>query len=687
MSNLDLTDYLLDIMRLIYALPFAVVGLVWLVMVAGPEMTRERWLTLPLLLLLSLVFKRQDYSLRLEIKPGVFSMVNGSFESLIYWSAVLMFGPTALWLIVVSATITFIRPLRLAWRLPLYQWRELTSSLAEGILPGLIAFLIYDQMGGVIPFAGVGAVTLGPVVLATLVWFLLPRLFALPFLWFVNRMHKGGLVSRRKLILFGLAGHSLAGIADPFAVLAAGLYAQQGIGVYLFLVAGVLLAGLLANRMSQATAFSQQRSRELAALERLGRSLLNTPLSASNLPDILSEQVSGMFPHSRMIIQLFPDEILFQQFPGGESAPESIWERLDNKREAHFFLSDVTLPGDKQAKPGWDGLAVAIVGIDDDKRLGGIYFLLNRDVRTSNCIADFLPALQSLAGQIALALYRAEIYQSALTAQAEVYQAEIYAQTYQAEVYAQALNYQKATQELVLAGQIQATFLPKDLPDIPGWQMAVALEPAREASGDFYDFIPLPDGRLGLLVADVADKGMGAALYMALSRTLIRTYALERHAEPAQVLADANRRILVDTSSDLFVTVFYAVLDLQTGQITYCNAGHNPSFIVQSQNGNQIHSMTRTALPLGLFDDMPWEQGVAQIMPGDVLVMYTDGVTETQNKAEDFFGVEQLEAITRANINRSADMIESKVITAVYDFAGDAPQFDDITLMVIVREE
>ncbi|MCA9920926.1 MAG: serine/threonine-protein phosphatase, partial [Anaerolineales bacterium] len=203
--------------------------------------------------------------------------------------------------------------------------------------------------------------------------------------------------------------------------------------------------------------------------------------------------------------------------------------------------------------------------------------------------------------------------------------------------------------------------------------------------GDFYDFIPLPNGRLGLIVADVADKGMGSALYMALSRTLIRTFAAEFASAPEQVLRATNQRILRDTTSDLFVTVFYGILEPETGLLTYCNAGHNPPYL-QSRNGEPERLLTRTALPVGLFEDMPWTQESVKILPGDLLVMYTDGVVEAEDEAEAYFGASRLQAITRANLVRSAEVIEDKVVTAVYDFVGDAPQLDDITLMLLMRE-
>ena len=239
--------------------------------------------------------------------------------------------------------------------------------------------------------------------------------------------------------------------------------------------------------------------------------------------------------------------------------------------------------------------------------------------------------------------------------------------------------------ELRIGRQIQQSFFPETLPQPAGWELAVAFHSAREVAGDFYDAMPLPNGRLGLIVADVADKGMGSALYMALSRTLIRTFAAEFASAPEQVLRATNQRILRDTTSDLFVTVFYGILEPETGLLTYCNAGHNPPYL-QSRNGEPERLLTRTALPVGLFEDMPWTQESVKILPGDLLVMYTDGVVEAEDEAEAYFGASRLQAITRANLVRSAEVIEDKVVTAVYDFVGDAPQLDDITLMLLMRE-
>jgi serine phosphatase RsbU (regulator of sigma subunit) len=247
-------------------------------------------------------------------------------------------------------------------------------------------------------------------------------------------------------------------------------------------------------------------------------------------------------------------------------------------------------------------------------------------------------------------------------------------------------EHQKVAQELALAGEIQASFLPDTRPTIPGWQLAATLEPARETSGDFYDFIPLPNGRWGIVVADVVDKGMGAALYMALSRTLIRTYAIEYDTQPELVFSAANRRILLDTDTKLFVTVFYGILDPIASTLTYCNAGHNPPYLLTAQNSDTVQELRRTGLPLGVFEEVTWTQTAVEFAPGDLLVLYTDGVPEARDQQEEFFGEQRLLAIAQANLGRSAQDIQDTLLAEVHQFMGDAPRLDDITLMVVVRD-
>ncbi|NIV40735.1 MAG: SpoIIE family protein phosphatase, partial [Anaerolineae bacterium] len=191
--------------------------------------------------------------------------------------------------------------------------------------------------------------------------------------------------------------------------------------------------------------------------------------------------------------------------------------------------------------------------------------------------------------------------------------------------------------ELMLAAEVQAGFMPRALPVLPGWDMSVVLRPARETSGDFYDIYHLPDGRVGIVVADVVDKGVGAALFMALSWSLLRTRAAEYPGQPDRVFDAVNHSIQHDTSVLQFVTVFYGILEPATGELLYCNAGHCPGYLFRAGNQQQAEELPPSGAALGLLDGMSWTRESVQLAAGDLLVLYTDGVTEAHNEREDLF--------------------------------------------------
>ena len=251
-----------------------------------------------------------------------------------------------------------------------------------------------------------------------------------------------------------------------------------------------------------------------------------------------------------------------------------------------------------------------------------------------------------------------------------------------AETHARAAAHDKVARELAIARRIQEGLLPEEVPEIPGWQLAVTLEPARETSGDFYDFVSLRNGHLGIVVADVADKGAGAALYMALSRTLIRTYATEYIARPEKVLAMANRRILTETHTDMFVTVFYGVLDPHTGTLTYCNAGHHPPYVLSVRRSQ---TLGRTGMALGVVHDTDWDSDTVQLAPEEILLLYTDGVTDAQSPDGMAFGQDRLLAVAQASLGRAAQEVQEELLAGLRQFVQNAPQFDDLTLLVLKR--
>ena len=245
---------------------------------------------------------------------------------------------------------------------------------------------------------------------------------------------------------------------------------------------------------------------------------------------------------------------------------------------------------------------------------------------------------------------------------------------------------QKMAQELALAGEVQEGFFPQELPDIAGWQLSMKMKSARETSGDFFDVIPLPRGYYGILMADVVDKGVAAALFMALSWSLIRTYAGDFPSHPEMVLTSVNQRILEDTTAQQFVTIFYAVLDPKSGRFVFANAGHSPPIVFNSQSGEILQRLEHTGKPLGLFEDEVWEQGEIELSPGDVVVVYTDGVSEAQNEQQEFFDESGLVASVQRHLGGPAGDIAHGILSNVEEFIADAPQVDDIGIAVLMRD-
>jgi sigma-B regulation protein RsbU (phosphoserine phosphatase) len=245
---------------------------------------------------------------------------------------------------------------------------------------------------------------------------------------------------------------------------------------------------------------------------------------------------------------------------------------------------------------------------------------------------------------------------------------------------------QRMERELALAAQVQASFMQRNLPDMPGWQLAVSLIPARTTSGDFYDVAPLPGGRMALLIADVVDKGVGAALYMAMSCALLRAYAGENPDNPELACQAVNERLLEYATADQFVTVFLAVLDPDSGALMYSNAGHNPPIWLRPGKDGAVQLLRNTGLPLGVIEGGAWQAQTVQIAPGDVLVIYTDGVTDAQSADGAFYDLSRLVETVRKNAGGTATAIRDSILNDVLGFTADATQSDDMAVMVLVRQ-
>jgi serine phosphatase RsbU (regulator of sigma subunit) len=653
-----------DVVSLVFSLPLLAVGLVWLARLSNWEAARQQWAFLILMAVLIIAFNRLSFYVVTEIRAGGYANSQGALDGLALWGAALMVGPVAIWLDVLWNLGNFINNLRTS-RTVAATWsqlRQAITTVASSVLSTLVGLEVYFILGGEIPIHGleirqftaalVGIMAqLGVTILVHggyigyVIW-ALKRVMQTPIRWVVQ--------------FFGLA-LALPSLANPFGILMAGLYVEGGVGVLIFLMIGLLLVALLARRLSRAAEVSRQQSRQLEELEKLGRAIINAPPDASTLPEILKTHVPLMFATRGIAIWTKERGLLLHEPVDWETSIEPIWKWLQRYRETKAFLAEESLPWQPKPAPHEPLLIAPILNGISGETEGCVYLELQTlavpwDVRS---VASLLPAVQSLSAQVASACH-------------------------QAHIYAEMLAGQKMGQELALARRIQESFLPEHIPQLPGWHIAAALEPARQMAGDFYDFIELPEGRLGILIADVADKGLGPAMYMALSRTLIRTYARQFPQQPAQVFATVNQRILQDARANLFVTVFYGVLDPAVGLLTYANAGHTPPYLVNSTTG--IQTLRNTGMPLGIDEESVWSQETVVLNSGDVLLLYTDGVTDAQNSQGEFIDRKSILDIASDCPGKPVEQIRRDILEVVHEFIGEAPRFDDITLVILVRD-
>ncbi|UCC88860.1 MAG: SpoIIE family protein phosphatase [Anaerolineales bacterium] len=658
-----------ELFGMLFGLPFLILSVSWLVAATDLDVVRGQWMLLLLFLGLSLVADRLSFFQITVDKSGTYSYNGSSLEGIIVVSAVLLLGPTAAWVLFLHLLLDY----GLNWpRSPSkhQRWNRLrnaTLNMGGGVAALLLAVLLYQQLGGTFPFSGGAPRAIWPALGAVL--FLIPMDGLLFFCYGAlmayfqlspHSLREWGREIGQQLLRFFL----VAEVPSFFGILVAAVYSRMGLAAYLFLVTGVLLVSFLARRLSQQARLGQQRSREVTRLEELGRSIIAAPADGSTLAQVLATHLPGMFSYQQVEIRLFPGQTVLQMPEDRPPVRQATWDWLGANPQPRYFAPGQSLPwsGQVTTQP-W--FLVPIQSTQQAEPLGGICLTLDR-LYYEDILTYLRPALQVLAAQIASALHRAE-------------------------VHAQTLAHQRKVQELAFAWQIQASFLPDSLPQVEGWQLTATLNPCQETSGDFYDVIPLPNGHLGLLIADVADKGMGAALFMALSRTLIRTYAIDHPLRPDLVLKATNQRILTDTHTDMFVTVFYAALDPDSGRLVYANAGHNPPYLFKTAASDapvslpQPQGLRNTGMPLGILQEASWDAKTVELAPGDTLVLYTDGITEAHSQQVGLFGERRLIELAQAHLEEPVQSIQESILSTVTRFSEDGLQCDDATLMILKR--
>jgi serine phosphatase RsbU (regulator of sigma subunit) len=251
-----------------------------------------------------------------------------------------------------------------------------------------------------------------------------------------------------------------------------------------------------------------------------------------------------------------------------------------------------------------------------------------------------------------------------------------------AQQQAETLKRERLEQELSVARRIQIAMLPTELPQLSEWRMAAHYQPARAVGGDFYDFIYFDDGRLGIFIGDVTDKGIPAALVMATTRTLLRAVA-HRDLTPGEVLRRVNDLLQTEIPANMFVTCLYAILDPVSGELVFANAGHNLPYC---QTAEGVIELRATGMPLGLMADMAYEDKEAVFKPGDCVIFYSDGLVEAHNKQREMFGSSRLIKLLGGEFDESSSLIE-RVLSELHVFTGEGwEQEDDITLVGVKRD-
>lgn len=249
-----------------------------------------------------------------------------------------------------------------------------------------------------------------------------------------------------------------------------------------------------------------------------------------------------------------------------------------------------------------------------------------------------------------------------------------------ARLYQVAVEQGRLERELQMARDLQASLLSREAPQLAGWDFAAYWQPARQVSGDFYDFIPTEHG-VGVVIADVSDKGMPAALFMALSRTIVRASLIQSNS-PAEGMTRANQLICADSPNSMFVTVFGAQIDA-SGDVIYVNAGHNPPYLYHASD--QPARLARTGMALGIDDTLQFEQHTAHLDPGDALILYTDGILDALNARGQEFGDARLQRVCAQHRDETAAQLVAALRDEVLTFVGDQPLADDCTVVIVKR--
>ena len=415
--------------------------------------------------------------------------------------------------------------------------------------------------------------------------------------------------------------------------------------------------GLVVEQLRTVNRRLDRKIQELNTLFDIGNEL-NSTLSPQKILQLLTYAIMGQMAIKRCLVLVFRHyriEHLIAQGIRNVDA-NSIEERL--VKQLTHVSEPITIKGKRGLGTfrSWDlkviipmrhqGETRGIIGLSG-KAFGGLYS------------DDELEFLSTLANQAMIAIENARLFE-------------------------EALEKERLEEELSIARRIQQRLLPKSIPQVEGFELTGLNKPSKQVGGDYYDLIPIDNNRIGIAIADVSGKGAPAALLMANLQASLRTLVGEKKSI-SELMSLINNMIVQNTDIDKFITAVYGILDIEKKLFVYSNAGHNPPLLVHDDG--TIEQMEKGGLVLGMMKDVPYEEGTIHLRPNDLIIMYTDGVTEAMNAEEEEFGEESLLDTIQEDENLSAEALSQKIVQRVKSFAADDQQQDDITLVIIKVKE
>ena len=412
---------------------------------------------------------------------------------------------------------------------------------------------------------------------------------------------------------------------------------------------------------------SEKSKRQLADTLREVAAMINSSLDLESVLDSILEQLERVIPYQNASILLMDGDYFIVSASRGVNADAVLKVPIFRIDESAIF-TDMVNTG---------SLIIPNIKVDDR------WVHLESTSEMRGFLGSVLKYGDQVIGELTV-IHKEEDYYTIEHADIlTTFANQASAAIERARLHEESIQQARLRQEVETAIHIQKSLLPEVVPQIQGWEIAAHWHPAREVGGDFYDFIELADGRLGFVIADVSGKGVPAALFMALARTIFRTLATANL--PVDVLmTKVNDTIKEDNRARLFVTLFYGVLNLETGHFDCVSAGHNPPMLVKSKKQEALE-LTTDGPALGVFPDLTYTHQEIHIEPDDVFVMYTDGITESINAEEEEFAEERLQATITDHALDDATTILASINQRVERFAGNLPPHDDATIIVIKR--